>query len=327
MKTENCFEFELACKTDANVLITGPTGTGKTRLAREIHQGGRRFAGPFVSINLATLHEGILESELFGHERGSFTGADQKRVGKIETAQGGTVFLDEIGELSLRLQSRLLDFLQYKTVTPVGSNRVVNVNVRIIAATNKDLEKEVAAGRFREDLFHRLRLITIEKRALIERSEGFEVFIAQCLRELGSGTDLAIPSITPEVIAWITRYNWPGNFRELKSVLEFATLASGGGPLGTEHLPRWFLADVERFENETRTPSTHTPMGEISILATADYHHAISTFERVFLTRALERYRGRINLTARKTGINKTTLLRRIRALGLAQKDVSHSDL
>jgi DNA-binding NtrC family response regulator len=195
--------IRLACQSGANVLISGATGTGKTRLAKQIHDGSTRKTAPFVTVNLATLHEGVLESELFGHERGSFTGAEQRRTGKLEMAQGGTVFLDEIGELPLRLQARLLEFLQSKTITPVGSNREVRLDVRVIVATHRDLERAVQKSEFREDLFHRLRVISISLECLRNRSDDFDAILQTNLHDLCISAKKPAMRLNSEVM---TRY-------------------------------------------------------------------------------------------------------------------------
>ena len=175
--------YKIACNSNSTVLITGDTGTGKTHLASMIHNNSTKKGKPFVVVNLATLHEGTLESELFGHEKGSFTGAEHKRIGRLEAAQGGTVFLDEIGELSPRLQSRLLEFLNSKTIVPVGSNRELQLDVRVIAATHKNLQVAVKNKEFREDLFHRLRVISLKLLPLRERYEEFDGIVHDCLRK------------------------------------------------------------------------------------------------------------------------------------------------
>jgi DNA-binding NtrC family response regulator len=307
--------FKITCNSDCNVLITGETGTGKTSLARQIHEQSRRRGKPFVAVNLATLHEGTLESELFGHEKGSFTGAERTRVGRLEVAQGGTVFLDEVGELTPRLQARLLEFLQSRVISPVGSNREICLDVRVIAATHKDLGQAVKRKEFREDLFHRLRVISIPLKSLRERYDEFDDLVHSCLLEACSISKKSITSLSPEVAERFESYEWPGNFRELRNVLEFAVLASEGSQLCTDDLPPWLLEEGHRIQEQIALDSAVLGVAEIPF--TLDFQKTLERFEKEYLRRALSRNGGRINRTARQIGLNKTTLIRRMRAYEL----------
>jgi len=307
--------FTLATRSNATVLLTGPTGAGKTALARRIHDQSSRRAMPFVTVNLACVHEGTLESELFGHERGSFTGAEQRRTGRLEQAQGGTVFLDEIGEMPLRLQARLLEFLQSKTILPVGGNKETRLDVRIIAATHRNLEKAIKDGTFREDLFHRLRVITIELPSLQERREEFDLIVHQCLAELAARAGRSVLGLSEAVASRLEEHSWPGNFRELRNVLEYAVLAADGPSILPEHLPSWFSASPDA--DHVRAEAGFGQLGTMEMPLGLDFQSTLAQFEKEYLRRALGRYRGRINLTARRIGMNKTTLIRRIRAHGL----------
>ena len=312
--------FDLAVRSDAIVLITGPTGAGKSSLARRIHEQSARGRKPFVTVNLACLHEGTLESELFGHERGAFTGADHRRMGRFESAQGGTVFLDEIGELSPRLQARLLEFLQSKTLVPVGGNREIRLDVRIIVATHRDLGKAVAAGTFREDLFHRLRLLPLSLPHLVDIADDeFGTLVHGLLEEACKGVGRSVLRISEEVARRFESHSWPGNIRELKAVLEFAALASTGPEIHLGDLPPWMASrpQEELVRNDSRGLLEAADQ-EIS----ADYHQSMVGFEREYLNRALKRYRGRVNHTARRIGLNKTTLIRRMRALGISVEEL-----
>ncbi|MGK5081816.1 sigma-54 dependent transcriptional regulator [Bdellovibrionota bacterium FG-1] len=318
-------EMRLALRSDATVLIMGPTGTGKTHLAREIHQGGGRQGQPFVTVNLASLHEGTFESELFGHEKGAFTGAHERRLGRLATAQGGTVFLDEIGELSPRLQSRLLEFLQTRTITPVGGSRAVRLDVRVIVATHRNLWKAVSSGEFREDLFHRLRVISISLQSLAARPDEFDGIMHSCLSQVCAETGRTILKISSEVAERFEGYSWPGNIRELRNVLEYAVLSADGVEITGRDLPAWF-GDHPRPVGGM--PPEHLPISGDSgqgnrLLAVAevpmtlDFYATLAGFERDYLVFMLKHFKGRVNETAREVGLHKTTLIRRMRIHGI----------
>jgi DNA-binding NtrC family response regulator len=311
----NSASLEIAGRTDSTVLLTGPTGSGKSRLAQEIHLAGRRSLRPFITVNLASLHEGTLESELFGHERGAFTGAGQRRIGRIELAQGGTLFLDEIGELSPRLQARLLEFMQSRTLTPVGSSRTQRLDVRVIAATHRDLARDVADGRFREDLFHRLRVVTVALPGLDQRPDEFDGILHTCLEEVCEVTGRSIRRLSAGVAEKFENYAWPGNIRELRNVLEYAVQAAKTDEITVSDLPSWFVSG--------HSQSLHAAelgvgaLGNFQLPLTLDFQATLACLEREYLIRALRRCRGRINHTARSIGLSKTTLIRRMHTYGL----------
>ncbi len=310
--------MSLAVKTDETVLITGPTGSGKSKLAKEIHDQSAYQRGPFVLVNLATLHAGTIEAELFGYQKGAFTGAQSSQMGKLEAAQGGTVFLDEIGELSLALQVKLLEFLQSKVLFRLGSHEERKVNVRIIAATNRRLKKEVELGKFREDLFHRLRILEIELPPLSSRGEEFGEIVLHLLEELAQKHSKKLFGLEVAVARALESYSWPGNIRELQNVLRYAVLVSTGSKLKFEDLPPWFLS--QETMNGGVVDESRNELGMVEVPMGLDYYETLSRFEKIYLSKAFERYRGRINHTARQLGMSKTTLMRRLRAYGLIQK-------
>jgi transcriptional regulator with PAS, ATPase and Fis domain len=286
-------------ETDGTILITGRTGTGKSHLAQEIHRASPRRAGKFVAINLATLSENIIESELFGHERGAFSGADSRRVGKLECANGGTVFLDEIGELPTRLQTKLLEALNSHVISPVGSNREIQLNVRIITATNRDLATMVRARQFREDLFYRINTFQVQLPDLhtdgsrvLNLAESFVVQAAQ-------RQNRPVPIMGAEFRRELLRCRWPGNVRELKNAMEYAVAMNVGDALTPACLP----ATAPPEENQLAAFPTFP----------TDYREAKTYFEKSYLQEILLRFEGRINLTAKRTGLSKVTLIDKIR--------------
>lgn len=329
---KNSTDYRLACASHSHVLLLGATGTGKSVLARRIHDEGPRASHSFVTVNLATVHPGTIESELFGHERGSFTGADSKRVGRLEYANGGTLFLDEIGELSLPLQARLLEFLQTGVIVPVGSNREIKLDVRVIAATHRDLEKMVKDGSFREDLFYRLRVIELRLKSLADRSDEFDSIVHDVIDELSVRHHRKILRLTPEFAQILEHHRWPGNIRELRNVLEYAVIAADEGVLDVGHLPSWFES---RFANsfDEKPNVEHSPVGrektpvlaESTLSEQLNYDLDMQNFEREYLRRALDMNHGRLSRTARRLGMNKTTLFRRVHRYGLVAKSFDES--
>ncbi|MBC6369101.1 sigma-54 dependent transcriptional regulator [Algoriphagus sp. AK58] len=212
--------IEKVAPTDARVLITGPNGTGKELVAHWIHQKSNRQEEPFVAVNCAAIPSELIESELFGHEKGAFTSAHKQRAGKFEQAQGGTLFLDEIGDMSLSAQSKVLRALQENLINRVGSDKDIKVDVRVLAATNKDLKKEIEAGRFREDLYHRLSVILIQVPALKDRKEDIPLLIDKFLDDIAQENGDAKKRITPDAVSKLQEFPWTGNIRELRNVVE-----------------------------------------------------------------------------------------------------------
>jgi DNA-binding NtrC family response regulator len=212
--------MEKAAPTDARVLITGPNGTGKELVAHGLHEQSARAKGPFVEVNCAAIPSELIESELFGHKKGAFTSAVKDRKGKFETAEGGTLFLDEIGDMSLSAQAKVLRALQESRVTPVGSDKDVQVNVRVLAATNKDLELEIKEGRFREDLYHRLSVINIQVPALDERKEDIPELVSHFLQQISEEQGMGGRSFADQAIVELQKLNYSGNIRQLRNLVE-----------------------------------------------------------------------------------------------------------
>jgi two-component system nitrogen regulation response regulator NtrX len=212
--------MEKAAPTDARVLITGPNGTGKELVAHGVHEQSARAKGPFVEVNCAAIPSELIESELFGHKKGAFTSAVKDRKGKFETAEGGTLFLDEIGDMSLSAQAKVLRALQESRVTPVGSDKDVRVDVRVLAATNKDLELEIKEGRFREDLYHRLSVINIQVPALDERKEDIPELVAHFLAQISEEQGMGGRSFADQAIVELQKLSYSGNIRQLRNLVE-----------------------------------------------------------------------------------------------------------
>jgi DNA-binding NtrC family response regulator len=286
-----------AAASDATVLITGESGTGKELAARLVHDRSPRAAGPFVVVNCAAIPDALLESELFGHARGAFTGADADRAGKFERAHGGTLYFDEIGELKLPLQAKLLRALQEHEIERVGGAGPRPVDVRIVAATNKDLKAETAAGRFREDLWYRLNVVTVAMPPLRDRREDLPALCAHFLRRYGR-PDV---SLSAEALDVLRGYRWPGNVRELAHVLERALVLLGAGTLVT---PDLFPDDVRG--GGARPVATLPPEGA-----------SLAAVERALLVQALERTGGNRTRAAKLLGLTRSALLSRMAKHGL----------
>jgi DNA-binding NtrC family response regulator len=309
---------------DVTVLILGESGTGKELVARAIYHYSDRAKAPFLTINCAAIPETLLESELFGHEKGAFTGAERKRVGKFEQSDGGTLFLDEIGDMTPATQTKILRVLQEKQFERVGGNEPIKVNVRIIAATNRNLEEMVTAGRFRSDLYYRLNVYTIHLPPLRSRSGDLPVlaehFVRRFSRELGKETR----SISPEAVDLLSSYLWPGNVRELQSVLKKAILHATGPVLLPEFLPE----PVRKGEAPSTWNSSALQRPEFAELAsyvenrlqagTTDlYAEVQAVTDRLLLLRVLEHAENNLTQAARILGISRATLRNRLGSLGI----------
>ncbi|CAN5691321.1 sigma-54-dependent response regulator transcription factor ZraR [soil metagenome] len=296
--------IELVAPTEATVLITGETGTGKELVARAVHEASRRRAAPFVAVNCAALAEGLLESELFGHVRGAFTGALRDRTGLFQTATGGTILLDEIGDIAPAMQQRLLRVLQERELTPVGGDRVVNVDVRVVAATNRDLRQEVTAGRFREDLYYRLRVFPIEVPPLRARGTDIPLLVRHFFARSGGSDDDGGSSCSPFAMRLLQSYAWPGNVRELFAVLESASIRAAGSRIEAQHLP----PEIRLGSADAAAPSQRYSAG-----TTADEERAIRA--------ALDEANGSRVRAAELLGMGRTTLWRKMKEYGIDVAD------
>jgi Nif-specific regulatory protein len=291
------------------VLIEGETGTGKELVARGIHRASARADAPFIGVNCAALAETLLDSELFGHRKGAFTGAVQDRRGVFEAADGGTIFLDEVGEMPLAMQAKLLRVLQEGEVTPVGDHRLRRVDVRVVCATNRDLTADAAAGHFRSDLYYRLAAFPIRLPPLRERAEDIPLLTERILREHAERHGRPLPVLTPAALERLLAFAWPGNVRELQNELERAlALAGAGQPIRPEHLSAKLTGPAPAAA-AAATPPTD---GAVQPL-----REARTAFEIRYVADALRRHRGNVSATARALGISRVALQKKMKQLGL----------
>lgn len=291
--------------TETTVLLTGESGTGKEVVARFVHHGSTRHAGPFVALNCAALPEQLLESELFGHEKGAFTGAQAIRSGRIEQAAGGVLFLDEVGEMSATVQAKFLRVLQEREYQRLGGNRTLKADVRVIAATNRDLQAMIGRGMFREDLFYRLAVFDLALPPLRERAEDIPLMVDAFLEEVGGSIGRPAAGITPEARAMIAAYRWPGNVRELRNVVERAVILCEGGLITPEHLPLG-IAKTSRIE----APAARE----------AQPARSLPQLERDAIVDALVRSGDNKSKAARLLGLTRAQLRARLEKYGLLEK-------
>lgn len=334
-------------KVDTPVLIRGASGTGKELVARAIHSNSSFKDGKFVAINCSAIPENLFESELFGHEKGAFTGADQRKIGKFQYAEGGTLFLDEIGDLPLLMQVKLLRVLQEKAFTPVGANREIESNVRIIAATNRPLEDMNKKGSFREDLYYRLNVMPIQLPSLSERRSDIDNLVSLFIQKFNRAQGKKIVSVSPEALNVLKKYDWPGNIRELENIIEHAFILEESNMLQVGSLPESILlatgtelsaaqlkAREENLDNgsissKTSLENDESDIGEPTLAEeivrisgeNLDFNKHKEAFEREFIVKALKMFKGRINQTALHANIPKKTLLRKIEKYGINARD------
>jgi two-component system nitrogen regulation response regulator NtrX len=302
-------QVAMAAPTNGRVLIFGENGTGKELVARNIHQLSRRRASPFVEVNCAAIPEDLIESELFGHVRGAFTGAVADRRGKFEAAHGGTIFLDEIGDMSLKTQAKVLRVLQEQVMEAVGGSSRIRVDARVLAATNKDLTAEIRGGRFRDDLYFRLNVVPIFVPPLRDRQEDIpllaEHFMAMLAREYGRRPK----TFEADAVIALRQYVWPGNVRELRNVVERLMIMVPGDRILSRDLS---------FLDQSLTPGSDVPTAAARPAVAAPLHEARDRFERDYILRALAAQQGNISRTAEMLGIERSNLYRKMRGFGIA---------
>lgn len=301
------------CNVDTTVLVRGENGTGKELVARAIHYNSARKSGPFVAINCGAIPEHLMESELFGHEKGAFTGAIERKIGKFQLANNGTLFLDEIGELRLDMQVKLLRVLQEKSFIPVGSNREIKTSARIIAATNRNLEKMIQDGHFREDLFYRLNVMPIFLPPLRERTEDISHLVDHFIKKFEKQHKRNIFGIKADSLELLKKYNWPGNIRELENVIEHAFIIENSDLIQITSLPQ-NIRDIQKTVRIDAGVKVSSPL---------DFEIFKEKMEKEFIISALRVNHGRINQTVAQANIPKNTLLRKIKKYQINVKDFS----
>jgi transcriptional regulator with PAS, ATPase and Fis domain len=294
---------DVVAATDATILIEGATGTGKDLLAKVIHSASRRSEKPFVKVNCAAIPDNLLESEMFGYVKGAFTGAERDRIGRFQEADGGTIFLDEIGDLPLALQAKLLRVLEDREFYRLGSRHTVKVNVRIISATNRDLANLVAKQLFREDLFYRLNVFRIELPELKDRKVDLPMLIGHILRRLSTASGSQLPEVSEKVMEILLNYPYQGNVRELENILEHALIICQEETIQPRHLPEYLQNRRAIRPRPSKRNSTALPASDDE--------------ERDRIISMLQQHNGHRAETARALGIDRTTLWRKMRKLGI----------
>jgi two-component system, NtrC family, response regulator AtoC len=288
---------------DSTVLIMGESGTGKELIARYIHAHSRRANQPFIAVNCGAIPPDLLESEMFGHEKGSFTGAVGTRMGMFQLANGGSIFLDEIGEMTAPLQVKLLRVLQEREIRPVGSDRAIKVDIRVVAASNRDLQLEVDKGRFREDLFYRLHVIPIMLPPLRERRSDIPILVQHFLDKYNAKHQGRACKVADEAMVHLWEYDWPGNVRELENLVERMVVLCEDGAIRVDNLP----PNIRSFISEKKIPRpTLTEEG-------IDLNRAVEEFEYRLIDEALRRTKGNKQAAARLLGLKRTTLVAKLR--------------
>ncbi len=304
-------QVEKVAPTNGRVLILGESGTGKELIARDIHRQSQRHRGPFIKVNCAAIPEELIESELFGSDRGAFTGAVKTRDGKFLQADGGTLFLDEVGDMSFNVQAKVLRALEQREFERVGGSETIRVDVRVIAATNKNLQRRVEQGQFREDLFFRLNVIPIVSPPLRDRREDVPLLIAHCLTLYAEENGFRSKEITPEALDTLCRYDWPGNIRELKNLVERLSIMVSDDVIGVNDLPS--LSGL----NIPRTSEDANPLAFPDLPPGKTLREVREAVERVYVAEALQKSGWNVTQAARILGIERTNLHKKIKAYDL----------
>ncbi len=289
--------------TNGRVLITGENGTGKELVARAIHENSKRASEPFIKLNCAAIPSELIESELFGHEKGAFTGATQQRRGKFELADGGTIFLDEVGDMNPGAQAKVLRVLQESELERVGGADTIKVDVRVVAATNKDLQKEIAEGRFREDLFYRLNVVPIELPALRERRSDIPELVQQFLRQACESNDMPLVTVGSKAVSLLMQHSWPGNVRELKNSIERLVILSG------------HIGDIGPAEVQDAIPTVKNVRGAYK--TGVSLKDLVAAAEREIIIEALETNESHVSNTAKDLGLERSHLYKKMKSLGI----------
>ena len=302
----------IVAPTNAWILIMGENGTGKELVARSIHRQSRRVQKPFIEVNCAAIPEDLIESELFGHEKGAFTGATAKKRGKFDLANEGTIFLDEVADMSLKAQAKVLRILQEKKFERVGGNRLIPTDVRVLAATNKDLEKEMEEGHFRQDLYYRLNVIPLRIPPLRDRREDIPLLVDRFLLDFAAKEGEPEKKLTDEVMAVLMRHNWPGNVRELKNIIERLVIMTPSNVI-TRY-------DVSPLFAEGKVEGDLEAVFPVADGADDSFRAAKQDFERQYIVRKLREFDGNISKTAEAIGLERSNLHKKIRSYGLEVK-------
>ncbi len=313
--------IEKVAETDATVLVRGESGTGKELVARELHErSAARRPGSFVAVNCAALPSELIESELFGHEKGAFTGAAARRRGKFEQADGGTIFLDEIGDMSANVQAKLLRALEERRIERLGGAESIPVDVRVVSATHRPLEQEIAEGNFRADLFYRLRVVTIDIPPLRERREDIPTLAESFARQASERYNLPTRTVGTAALRRLMEYKWPGNVRELRNAVERAVIFAESEEISPRDLPEEFASANSRPDEAANKPPDDDPL---AVPFTADFRADRREFERRYITRCLEDAGGNVTRAAAVLGMHRQSLQHKLRELGLARRYVS----
>jgi two-component system nitrogen regulation response regulator NtrX len=299
-------QIGLMAPTTGRVLIYGESGTGKELVAKAIHAGSPRHDNLFVEVNCAAIPEDLIESELFGHRKGSFAGANNDKDGKFQKSDGGTLFLDEVGDMSLKTQSKVLRTLDEQRFTPVGDEEPISVDVRVIAATNKDLEEEISKGNFREDLFYRLNVIPFFVPPLRERKEDIPALTRHFLKEISASYSRRVKEITDDAIETLMRYSWPGNVRELRNVIERVVIMN---------------PTVNKFDRKHLPPLVYRDGSRKSAPEFSTLHQARAAYERDYILKKMDENHGNISRTAEVLGLERSHLYRKMKTLGISVKE------